>query len=131
TRAARVSGETQRLYVYYRENMLGERLQSRLQLSRDVTYASAWRAYQELRYVSSGIDDLISRGHGAVQLGDRLNAYFDASSPRFGNWQFTLGGYVFQQGVRDYSARLQFLGAWYPTEKLTLHLDLLPQYFED
>lgn len=131
TRAARVSGETQRLYVYYRENMLGERLQSRLQLSRDVTYASAWRAYQELRYVSSGVDDLISRGHGPVQLGDRLNAYVDASSPRFGNWQFTLGGYVFQQGVRDYSARLQFLGAWYPTEKLTLHLDLLPQYFED
>jgi len=127
----RVTGETQRLYSFYRENTDGERLQSRFALSRDVQYASAWRAFEEVRYVTSGVDDLLSRGNGPVQLGDRVSAYFDVTTPRYGNWQLTFGGYVFQQGVDDYSGWLQFLAAWYPTEKLTFRLDLLPQYSAD
>lgn len=127
----RISGETQRLYAFYRENMDDQRLQSRLQLSRDVQYVSAWRVYEELRYTSGGIDDLISRGNGPVQFDSRWSVYVDTTSPRLGDWQFTMGGYLFQQGVEDYSARLQFLASWYPTEKLTLRLDLLPQYFDD
>ncbi|MGH8175562.1 MAG: DUF5916 domain-containing protein [Steroidobacter sp.] len=128
---SRVNGETQRLYTFYRENTQGERLQSRVQVSRDVQYMSAWRAYEEVRYVTSGVDDLISRGNGPVQLDSRVGAYFDVSSPRFGDWQLVLGGYLFQQGVQDYSGWLQFVTAWYPTEKLTLRLDLLPQYADD
>lgn len=127
----RVSGETQRLYTFYRENTQGQRLQSRLALSRDVQYASGWRAFEEVRYVTSGVDDLLSRGNGPVQLDDRLSGYFDVTTPRYGDWQFTVGGYLFQQGVEDYSGWLQFLAAWYPTEKLTLRLDLLPQYSAD
>ncbi|GFE78404.1 hypothetical protein GCM10011487_04040 [Steroidobacter agaridevorans] len=127
----RVSGETQRLYTFYRENTDGQRLQSRFLLSRDVSYASAWKAFQEVRYVTSGVDDLISRGNGPVRLDERVSAYMDITTPRYGDWQFTLGGYLFQQGVEDYSGWLQFLAAWYPTEKLTLRVDLLPQYSAD
>jgi Domain of unknown function (DUF5916) len=127
----RVSGETQRLYMFYRENGLGERLQSRVQVSRDVQYASVWSAYQELRYVTSGVDDQISRGNGPVNLDARIGAYMDLTSPRYGKWQYSVGGYLFQQGVEDYSEWLQFVAAWYPTDKLTLRLDLLPQYFDD
>jgi len=127
----RVSGETQRLYTFYRENTDGQRLQSRFSLSRDVSYTSAWKAFQELRYVSSGVDDLISRGNGPVRLDQRVSAYMDITTPRYGDWQFTFGSYVFQQGVEKYSGWLQFLAAWYPTEKLTLRLDLLPQYSSD
>jgi len=127
----RVSGETQRLYTFYRENTDGQRLQSRFSLSRDVSYTSAWKAFQELRYVSSGVDDLISRGNGPVRLDERVSAYMDITTPRYGDWQFTFGSYVFQQGVEKYSGWLQFLAAWYPTEKLTLRLDLLPQYSSD
>lgn len=131
TGESRIGGETQRLYAFYRENVDGQRLQSRLQLSRDVQYASAWRAYEELRYTTSGVDDLLSRGNGPVQLDDRLEVYFDTVSPRFGDWQFTVGGYLFQQGVEDYAGRLEFLASWYPTDKLTVRLDLLPQHSED
>jgi hypothetical protein len=130
-REGRVNGETQRLYAYYRENAEGQRLQSRLQLSRTVQYASNWSAYEELRYVTSGVDDLISRNNGPVQFDDRGSAYFDTTSPRFGDWQVTFGGYLYQQGVEDYSARLELLTSWFPTENLTLRLDLLPYYFED
>ena len=54
-----------------------------------------------------------------------------STSPRFGDWQFTFGGYLFQQGVQDYSALAAAAAAWYPTENLTLRLDLLPQYSDD
>jgi hypothetical protein len=127
----RINGESQRLYAYYRENELGQRLQSRLQLSRTVQYASNWLVYGELRYLTSGVDDLISRGNGPVQFDDRLHGYVDAVSPRFGDWQITMGAYGYQQGVQDYTARLQLTTAWYPTEKLTVLLDLLPYYFDD
>ncbi|MFC4310277.1 DUF5916 domain-containing protein [Steroidobacter flavus] len=127
----RVSGETQRLYTFYRENTDGQRLQSRFALSRDVSYASSWKAFEELRYVTSGVDDLLSRGNGPVRLDDRVSAYMDITTPRYGDWQFTLGLYAFQQGVKEYSGWVQFLAAWYPTEKLTLRLDLLPQYSSD
>ncbi|HEY0684517.1 MAG TPA: DUF5916 domain-containing protein [Steroidobacter sp.] len=131
TGGRRVNGETRRLYTFYRENTDGQRLQSRFSLSRDVSYASAWTAFQELRYVTSGVDDLISRGNGPVRIEDRLSAYMDVTTPRYGDWQFTLGSYVFQQGVEQYSGWLQFVAAWYPTEKLTFRLDLLPQYSSD
>jgi hypothetical protein len=130
-REGRINAETQRLYTYYRENAEGQRLQSRVQLSRTVVYASNWSAYQELRYVTSGVDDLLSRGNGPVHIDDRASVYADATSPRFGDWQLTFGGYVYQQGVRDFSGRLQLTTAWYPTENLTLRLDLLPYYFDD
>lgn len=130
-REGRINAETQRLYTYYRENAEGQRLQSRFQLSRTVVYASNWNAYQELRYVTSGVDDLLSRGNGPVQLDDRVSAYLDGTTPRFGDWQMTFGGYAYQQGVRDFSGRLQLTTAWYPTENLTLRLDLLPYYFDD
>lgn len=128
---ARINGEAQRLYAFYRENAAGERLQSRVQLSRDVQYRSVWRAYEEVRYITSGVDDLLSRGNGPVQLDERIGAYFDVTSPRFGAWQFIVGGYLFQQGVEDYSKRLEFLVYWHPSEQLTLRLDMLPQLADD
>ena len=127
----RINGESQRLYAYYRENELGQRLQSRLQLSRTVQYATNWLVYGELRYLTSGVDDLLSRGNGPVQFDDRVHGYIDAVSPRFGDWQITMGAYGYQQGVRDYTGRLQLTTAWYPTEKLTMLLDVLPYYFDD
>lgn len=127
----RINGETQRLYLIYRENDSGQRLQSRIQASRDVNYVSKWRAYEELRITPGGVDDLISRGNGPVQIDTRYSAYADVTSPRLGDWQFVVGAYVFQQGVEDYSAQMQIATIWYPTDKLTLRLDAIPEYSDD
>ncbi|HEY6641478.1 DUF5916 domain-containing protein [Povalibacter sp.] len=127
----RVNGETQELHLQYRENDAGERLQSRIQLIREVNFRSRWLAYEELRVIPRGIDDLISRGNGPVMLDTRYSAYADFTSPRLGAWQFVFGGYLFQQGIEDYSGWLQLTAAWYPIERLTLRLDLKPQYTDD
>lgn len=128
---SRVNGETQRLYMYYRQNADGERLPSRVQVVRDVRYRSAWRSYLDLRYITSGVDDLLSRGNGPVRLDERLGAYFDFQTPRLGAWQVTMGAYAFQDGVEDYSGRLEFLLNWYPTDKLTFRFDVLPYVMGD
>jgi hypothetical protein len=130
-KSPRISGETQRLYLQYRENIDRQQLPSRLQVSRDVHYASSWRAYQELRFLPGGVDDLISRGHGPVRIGDRYAAYFDVSTPRFGDWGYTFGAYGFQQGVEDFSAYAQLLAAWYPLDQLTLRAIVRPQWSDD
>ena len=127
----RISGETQELHLLYRENDAGERLQSRVQLIREVNYRSSWLAYEDFRVIPGGIDDRISRGNGPVRLDTRYSAYADFTSPRYGDWQFIFGGYLFQQGIEDYSGWLQFTTVWYPIEQLTLRLDLKPQYTDD
>lgn len=127
----RISGETQRLYLLYKENENGERLQPRLQVSRDVQYTSAWRTYEELRFLPGGVDDLISRGNGPVDLDSRASAYIDSTSPRVGNWVFIYGAYLFQQGVKDYSGWLSLGTTWYPHENLTLSFLTRPEWSDD
>lgn len=129
--SARVTGENQRLYLMYRENGDGDLLQPRVQVSRDVQYRSSWRAYEELRYMHGAYDDQISRDHGLVWLDSRIGAYVDSTSPRLGDWTYVVGGYLFQQGVEDYSAWLQFTALWYPVQSLTLQVGLIPQWSDD
>jgi hypothetical protein len=127
----RISGEDQRLYFQYRQNTQGQHLPSRVQVSRDIHYASSWRAYQELRFLPGGIDDLISRGNGPVRIQDRYAAYFDVSTPRLDDWTHTFGAYVFQQGVEDLSAYVQWQAAWYPVEQLSIRGIVRPQWSDD
>lgn len=126
-----LNGQTQRFWAWYRENDAGERLPSRILYSHELHFANTWRAYMDVRYITSGVDDRLSRGNGPVEIEGRSALYLDATTPRLGNWQFTFGGYLYQQGVADHSGWLQFLAAWYPTETLTLRLDVLPQYSAD
>jgi hypothetical protein len=127
----RISGEDQRLYFQYRQNTQGQHLPSRVQISRDIHYASSWRAYQELRFLPGGIDDLISRGNGPVRIRDRYAGYFDVSTPRLNDWTHTFGAYVFQQGVEDLSAYVQWQAAWYPFEQLSIRGIVRPQWTDD
>jgi hypothetical protein len=128
---SRINGETHRLYLQYRENTQGDRLASRVQLSRDVQYTSTWRSYQELRYIPSQVDDLISRGNGNVRFDTRLGAFIDFSTPRYGKWSYIFGGYLFQQGIKDYSAYFTVGANWNPRETVTLGLALTPQWSDD
>jgi hypothetical protein len=77
------------------------------------------------------VDDLISRGNGAVPFGTRLGAYADFNTPRYGKWSYVFGGYVFQQGLEDYSGYLTVGANWNPRESVTLSLNLTPQWSND
>lgn len=130
-RSPSVSGVLDRVYAYYRENDTGDRLPSRIQLVHEVNYRNGWLGYGDLRYYTSGIDDLISRGNGPVQQDTRLASVLTAQSPRYGNWQFVQALYVYQQGVEDFSAYYQLGTVWNPHEKFTIRFDAIPAYSAD
>jgi hypothetical protein len=127
----RVSGETQRLYLQYRENTDGQRLASRMQISRDVQYTSTWRAYQELRYVPSAVDDLISRGNGIVRMDQRASAYVEFATPRYGKWSYDFATFLFQQGVSGYSVNTFLRASWFPSDSVTASLAIFPEWSDD
>ena len=128
---SRVSGETQRLQLQYRENLDGERLQSRVLVSRDVQYRSAWRAFEELRYIPSGVDDVLSRGQRTSPSGSAHRCLYRSDLAAIRRLGLHLRRLLFQQGVQDYSAWVFATAAWYPHEKLTLRLTLQPQWSDD
>ncbi len=128
---SRLSGQTQTFAGYYRENAQGDRLPGRVQFIRDAKYRNAWSSYFDARVYSRGIDDLISRGNGPVKQDPRIGLYFDTTSPRLGNFAFVFANYLFQEGVSGYSGRMQFTTTWYPSEQLTLRMDLMPYYEDD
>jgi hypothetical protein len=128
---SRVSGVTQTFAGYYRENGAGEQLPARVQFIRDARYRNAWSSYIDGRVYSRGIDDLISRGHGPLEQDPRVGLYFDVTSPRLGDFSYVFGGYLFQEGVSGYSGRLEFVTTWYPSEQLSLNVDLRPYYEGD
>lgn len=129
--SGRIAGELQTLRLIYQENLDGERLTSAIEGSRDVQYRSSWRSYQQLSYQPASVDDLISRGNGHVRLRERLGAYGDVTSPRFGRWRHIVGVNVYQQGVDGYTGAVEFNTAWYATDALTLRLIALPELSED
>jgi hypothetical protein len=129
--SGRVAGELQSLRLTYQENLDGDRLTSGIEASRDVQYRSSWRSYQQLRYLPSSVDDLISRGNGPVQLQERIDLYGDVTSPRFGRWRYIVGANLFQQGVDGYSGSVELNTTWYATDELTLRLIALPELSED
>ena len=129
--SGRVAGELQTLRLTYNENIDGDRLASALEVIRDAQYRSSWRSYQQLQYLPSSVDDLISRGNGPVRLQQRVGAYADVTSPRFGNWRHIVGVNVFQQGVDGYTGTIEFNTTWYATDALTLRLIALPELSDD
>jgi hypothetical protein len=127
-----VTGLRDRLYLLYRSDDSGHLLQtSRVQIRREVNYASSWNAYAEFRYLPAGLDDLISRGNGPVNIGTRTLAYGAFDTPRYGRWQFSGGAYTQQIGVSGYSLYTYGIGTWYAREDLTLSAEIDPQISGD
>lgn len=131
TDSALLNGVIDRLHIVYGENADGRRLPSRVQFVQDAQLRNGWRLYQDLRYYTSGVDDLISRGHGLVQQNARLSAFVDAESPRYGRWQYLATLYGYQQGVSGYSGWTQLGATFFARENLSFQLDLIPAYSAD
>jgi hypothetical protein len=126
-----ISGVIDRVYAVYRENADGERLPSRLQFTHDLKLANGWRVFQDYRYFTSGVDDLISRGNGPVDQHARVAAFLDVESARYGKWQVLGTLYGYQQGVRGYSGWSELGVSYFPRNDLTFRLNLIPAYSAD
>lgn len=131
TQTKAISGHSLSTFLVYRENQDGERLKTGGTLAGDAQFRNGWLHHVEFGYSIDHIDDLISRGNGPVEIGDRALVYVESTSPRIGNWQFLGAGYVYQQGVSDYTEQLLLKATWFASDELTLRLLLQPEVSQD
>jgi hypothetical protein len=69
---------------------------------------------------STGVDDLISRGHGNVRLPQRPGLYLQWSRPRRGNWLLGLEGSVSKEGLEDWYLDGTLKATWFGSDRFSI-----------
>jgi hypothetical protein len=95
---------TWRVRPELRYNDSGERLGHFLGVFRESQRRSGSVFNTSIEVTGAGFDDLISRGHGAVQMDARLVALaHDYQSARLGKWRVFAAGVLLQEGNDDFA----------------------------
>jgi hypothetical protein len=71
-------------------NDRGQALDHQFRISRESRLRNGSYEYAQINVNSAGIDDLILRGNGYLNLPPNTRAYFDYQRPRRGNWAYEL-----------------------------------------
>src|SRR5687767_13963371 len=80
-------------------NNHGELLNYQNRLSRESRLRNGSYEYAQININRAGVDDLLTRGNGVVNLPPNLNAYFEYERPRQGNWAYTTEMEIFTGGL--------------------------------
>lgn len=66
----------------------GQLLNDQFRMSRRSELRNGSSEYAQVNVNSSGVDDLLTRGHGVVKMPSNFNAAFEYDRPRKGNWAY-------------------------------------------
>ncbi|MCO7227477.1 DUF5916 domain-containing protein [Pleionea sp. CnH1-48] len=81
-----------------------------------------------LNYQNEGTDDLISRGHGSVQLPSRKKIRLRYASPSPADFSYSVDAYYYQEGVSEYAKKWIFDSKIYFSD--TFRLDATYTYID-
>jgi len=122
---------TYRATASYLSNDSGDRLVPFSYISRTAERVGGGRHYTELRYDPPGFDDLISRGNGLVRRRTRFDFWHYYDSPRLGPWKFTVGGWLFQEGLDEHAFQLETEVSYQFSDRLDVNLLFYPRISRD
>jgi hypothetical protein len=71
-------------------NDYGQLLNHQFRISRESRLRNGSYEYGQINVNSAGVDDLLTRGNGVVNLPPNFNSYFEYERPRHGNWAYHL-----------------------------------------
>jgi hypothetical protein len=77
----------------------GQRLQDQLRVSRESNLRNGSSESAQVNINSPGVDDLITRGHGVLNLPGNFNADFEYQRPRKGNWAYDVEAQALSGGL--------------------------------
>jgi len=86
--SSRYASKDWRWRVTEDRNDRGQELYSQFRMSRESRLRNGSYEYGQVNVNSAGIDDLILRGNGYVNVPANFNSYFDYQRPRIGNWSY-------------------------------------------
>ena len=85
-------------------------------MSRESRLRNGSYEYGQINVNSAGVDDLLTRGNGAVKLPPNFNSYFEYERPRKGNWAYNIEAEAFSGGLSG-------------NDKVGYSIDVEPTYF--
>jgi hypothetical protein len=97
-------------------NNHGDLLNHQLRISRDSKLRNGSVEYGQININSAGMDDLLTRGNGAVKLPPNFNSLFEYERPRFGNWGYSIEAEAFSGGLSG-------------NDRVGYRLEVEPRYF--
>jgi hypothetical protein len=115
-----------------RYNDSGDRLPPELLLTANVSLREGGTLYSDLLYAWRGHDDLVSRGHGKVELEPRLRSFYNYyESPRVGRWLWFAGVYVTQEGNEGFAIQPELIARYFIRDDLNVRLQFFPRWSQD
>jgi hypothetical protein len=94
----------------------GDLLNHQFRMSRESRLRDGSYEYAQINVNSARVDDLLTRGHGLVDLPPNFNSYFEYDRPRKGNWRYHVEAEAFSGGLEG-------------NDKIGYSLYLEPTYF--
>jgi len=88
-------------------NSQSESLANELNLSIKATTKNNAKITSKLRLLTSGYDDLITRGHGSVKIPERQDWSIEYQSPYSGKLHYQFGYHHLQEGIKGWADSLQ------------------------
>lgn len=114
--ASRYSSKEWRWRAVSSRNDHGEKLGDQVRISREGRLRDGSYEYAQVLARGRNVDDLLTRGHGSVQLPWRWSGYYEYERPRKGRWAHTLEAELLTGGLAG-------------TRKLGYALDYTATYF--
>ena len=94
----------------------GQLLNHQFRVSRESRLRDGSYEYGEINVNSAGVDDLLTRGNGAVNLPANFSSYFQYQRPRKGAWGYEVEAEVFSGGLSG-------------NDEIGYSLSVVPTYF--
>src|SRR5262249_28409810 len=115
-------------------NDYGQLLGHQFRISRESRLRNGSYEYGQININSAGVDDLLTRGNGVVNLPPNFNGYFEYERPREGNWAYhieleTSGGGLAGNDKLGYSAKLE--PTYFISDAFNVYLELYSQHKPD
>jgi hypothetical protein len=85
---SRYSSKDWRWRVSTDSNDHGQSLGDQFRMSRESRLRNGSYEYGQININSAGVDDLLTRGNGVLNLPPNFNSYFDYQRPRKGSWSY-------------------------------------------
>lgn len=94
----------------------GQLMSHQFRISRESRLRNGSYEYGQVNVNSAGVDDLLTRGNGVVNLPPYFNSYFEYETPRQGNWSYHLELEAYGGGLSG-------------NDKVGYSINLEPKYF--
>ena len=102
----------------------GERLVEQLRISRQSTLRDGSTEYAQINVNSSGVDDLLTRGHGSLRLPPRWSAHYELQRPRKEHWAHELSADLLTGGLAGNDKvgyALEYIATYFISDAFSLY----------